>query len=85
MATGGTGDILTGMTAGFIAQAPQQVIEAVITAVHMHGLAGDIARESMGEHSLIATDLLVALPEAFRRTRKASQEPRLQIGPETGI
>jgi ADP-dependent NAD(P)H-hydrate dehydratase / NAD(P)H-hydrate epimerase len=79
MATGGTGDILTGMTAGLIAQNPNRVADAVIAAVHLHGLAGDVARESMGEHSLVATDLLTALPEAFRRTWQAGQEARVAI------
>jgi ADP-dependent NAD(P)H-hydrate dehydratase / NAD(P)H-hydrate epimerase len=74
MATGGTGDILTGIVAGLIAQHPDRIADAVIAAVHLHGLAGDIARESTGEHSMIATDLLGALPEAFRRTRQAAQE-----------
>jgi len=69
MATGGTGDILTGMVAGFIAQNPEHIAEAVMAAVHLHGLAGDVACESMGEHSLVATDLLKALPGAFRRVR----------------
>jgi len=73
MATGGTGDILTGMVAGLIAQYPDRIAEAVIAAVHLHGLAGDVARENMGEHSLVATDLLNALPEAFRRVRAAAQ------------
>jgi NAD(P)H-hydrate epimerase len=68
MATGGTGDVLTGMTAGMIGQHPKQALQAVIAAVYLHGLAGNIACESMGEHSLIATDLLGALPEAFRRS-----------------
>ncbi len=72
MATGGTGDILTGMTAGLIAQNPNRAMEAVIAAVHLHGLAGNVARENMGEHSLVATDLLKALPEAFRRVREAA-------------
>jgi ADP-dependent NAD(P)H-hydrate dehydratase / NAD(P)H-hydrate epimerase len=80
MATGGTGDILTGMVAGLIAQYPDRVAAAVIAAVHLHGLAGDVARESMGEQSLIATDLLTALPEAFRRVRLAAQRPEVQIG-----
>jgi hydroxyethylthiazole kinase-like uncharacterized protein yjeF len=79
MATGGTGDILTGMVAGLIAQHPDRMAEAVMAAVHLHGLAGDVARESMGEHSMIATDLLSALPEAFRRTRQAAQEPLVTI------
>jgi NAD(P)H-hydrate epimerase len=74
MATGGTGDILTGMVAGFIAQNPQRIFEAVIAAVHLHGLAGDVARESMGEHSLVATDLVKALPEAFRRVRADAEK-----------
>ncbi|HEY1271404.1 MAG TPA: NAD(P)H-hydrate dehydratase, partial [Terriglobales bacterium] len=69
MATGGTGDILTGIIAGVIAQSPDQVMVATLAAVHLHGLAGDIARETMGEQCLVATDLVKALPEAFRRMR----------------
>jgi len=79
MATGGTGDILTGMVAGFLAQNPHSILEAVIAAVHLHGLAGDVARDSMGEHSLVATDLVRALPEAFRRVRSAAAEPVTRI------
>jgi len=75
MATGGTGDILTGMVAGFIAQHPGQVIEAVIAAVHLHGLAGDVARESLGEQALVATDLVRALPQAMQRAREAAAQP----------
>jgi len=69
MATGGTGDILTGIVAGMLAQNPQRELEAVLAAVYLHGLAGDIAWESLGEHSLVATDLVKALPEAFSRVR----------------
>lgn len=79
MATGGTGDILTGMVAGFIAQNTQRIFEAVIAAVHLHGLAGDLARESMGEHSLVATDLVRALPETFRRARAAGQMAYVEL------
>jgi len=74
MATGGTGDILTGMVAGMIAQHPRQAFEAVLAAVHLHGLAGDTMRESVGEHSLVATDLLRGLASAFERTREAAQQ-----------
>ncbi len=74
MATGGTGDILTGMTAGMLAQSPKNPFAAVTAAVYLHGLAGDVMRDKLGEHSLIATDLLSGLPEAFRRTRTASKE-----------
>jgi NAD(P)H-hydrate epimerase len=72
MATGGTGDILTGMVSGMIAQHRDQIFEAVVAAVYLHGLAGDIACEHLGEHSLIATDLLTYLPQAFDRTRKGT-------------
>jgi hydroxyethylthiazole kinase-like uncharacterized protein yjeF len=79
MATGGTGDILTGMVAGLIAQNREHVVEAVIAAVHLHGLAGDVARESVGEHSLVATDLIKALPEAFRRVKDAAANSKVGI------
>jgi ADP-dependent NAD(P)H-hydrate dehydratase / NAD(P)H-hydrate epimerase len=79
MATGGTGDILTGMTAGIIGQMQNDIARAVVAAVYMHGLAGDIAAERMGEHSLVATDLLVALPEAFRRATQWSKESTVRI------
>jgi NAD(P)H-hydrate epimerase len=74
MATGGTGDILTGMVAGMIAQHQKDALGAVLAAVHLHGLAGDVMRESVGEHSLVATDLLKGLPGAFRRTREMAEE-----------
>lgn len=74
MATGGTGDILTGMVAGMIAQHLKDAFAAVLAAVHLHGLAGDVMRERVGEHSLVATDLLQGLPEAFRRTQNAALE-----------
>jgi NAD(P)H-hydrate epimerase len=80
MATGGTGDILTGMVAGLMAQNPKNTVQAVIAVVHLHGLAGDVAREAMGEHSLVATDLLAALPEAFRRASAASQDQVMRWG-----
>jgi len=74
MATGGTGDILTGMVAGMLAQHGKNAFMAVLAAVHLHGLAGDVMRESVGEYSLVATDLLRGLPEAFRRTQNAIKE-----------
>jgi NAD(P)H-hydrate epimerase len=127
MATGGTGDILTGMAAGMIAQQSSPAaalgrevrelreaiergplepdeeqrrilgpmmtnmrekereleafrpLEALLAAVYLHGLAGDIAQERMGEQSLIATDLLAALPEAFARARERVQEKFVRI------
>jgi NAD(P)H-hydrate epimerase len=127
MATGGTGDILTGIVAGMTAQQSSPAaalgrevrelreaiergpletdeeqrrilgpmitnmrekeseleafrpLEALLAAVHLHGLAGDIARERMGEPSVIATDLLAALPEAFARARERGQEKFVRI------
>jgi len=75
MASGGSGDILTGMIAGFLAQAksanlPEAEFLAVLAAVYLHGLGGDFARERLGEHSLIATDILAGLPQAFEQARE---------------
>ena len=66
MATGGAGDILTGMIAGFIAQFPNDPENAVCAAVYLHGLAGEIGAAALGEKSLIASDLLRYLPDAMR-------------------
>ena len=51
-----------------------RLAKAVALAVYLHGLAGDVMRESVGEHSMVATDLLRGLPEAFRRAQDAAQE-----------
>src|SRR5437879_1877353 len=74
MATGGTGDGLTGMVAGLIAQHPQHALEATALALYLHGLAGDLASESIGENSLVAMDLLRFLPEAFAQMRNRKSE-----------
>ena len=79
MATGGTGDILTGMTAGILAQMPNDAARAAVAAVYLHGLAGNVAAETMGEHSLVATDLLTGLPEAFRRATRWAGESVVRI------
>jgi ADP-dependent NAD(P)H-hydrate dehydratase / NAD(P)H-hydrate epimerase len=65
MGTGGTGDVLTGMIAGFLAQFPHQPDEAVAAAVYLHGLAGEIGARVLGEKCLIATDILKYLPAAM--------------------
>jgi yjeF C-terminal region, hydroxyethylthiazole kinase-related/yjeF N-terminal region len=79
MATGGTGDILTGIVAGMLAQNPQHDFEAVLAAVYLHGLAGDIARDKMGERSLVAADLIDTLPEAFRRVQALAAEKWVKV------
>ena len=46
---------------------------AVLAAVHLHGLAGDAMLDSIGEHCMVATDLLRGLPAAFRRAQLTSR------------
>jgi len=68
MATGGTGDVLTGVLGALLAQG-YEPLEAALLAVHLHGLAGDLAAERLGEASLAASDLVDALPAAFLALR----------------
>jgi NAD(P)H-hydrate epimerase len=71
MATGGVGDILTGMLAGILAQKHLgSLSERVLFAVHLHGLAGDLAAEEIGEESLVATDLLYYIGAAWEQVRE---------------
>ncbi len=64
MATAGSGDVLTGMIASLLAQGLQP-FDALRLGVYLHGLAGDLAAQSVGEHSLIASDIIDHLPAAF--------------------
>jgi hydroxyethylthiazole kinase-like uncharacterized protein yjeF len=66
MSTGGTGDVLTGMIAGLVAQFPNQLENALLAAVYLHGRAGELGAEALGEKSFMATDLFEFLPEAMR-------------------
>ena len=66
LATGGTGDVLTGLIAGLIAQFEDRLEQAVLAAVWLHGRAGELAANALGEKSTIATDLFRFLPEAMR-------------------
>jgi hydroxyethylthiazole kinase-like uncharacterized protein yjeF len=69
MATGGTGDVLTGMLAGLIAQHFPSLPAAatVCFGVYLHGLAGDVAYANIGEAPLMATDLIRAIPRAYQQ------------------
>jgi NAD(P)H-hydrate epimerase len=71
MATGGTGDVLTGIIAALVGQ-HLPPFEAAQLGVFVHGLAGDLARDQIGEVSLIASDLLDFLPPALRSVACAS-------------
>jgi ADP-dependent NAD(P)H-hydrate dehydratase / NAD(P)H-hydrate epimerase len=74
MATAGSGDVLTGMLLGLLAQgyAPR---EACCLGVYLHGLAGDCSARRLGEHSVTASDIVNGIPEAFRelKTENSSQ------------
>ena len=70
MATGGTGDILTGLIAGLLAQFSARAEQAIAAAVYVHGLAGELGAAELGEKSLIATDLLRYLPAALEECAK---------------
>jgi hydroxyethylthiazole kinase-like uncharacterized protein yjeF len=74
MGTGGTGDILTGMIAGFLGQFPKQPELAIAAAVYLHGLSGELGAAAKGEKSLIATDLLDFLPAAIQACANISDE-----------
>ncbi len=69
MATAGCGDVLAGIIAGALAQG-MDAMDAAIFGAHVHGLAGDLARQAVGEHSVIASDLLEALPTAVVKNQK---------------
>ena len=65
MAKGGTGDVLTGMAAGMIAQFPDRIGLAVRAAVYLHGRCGELAAEELTDKGVLATDLLRYLPRAI--------------------
>jgi len=76
LAKGGSGDVLAGLTAGFLAQAgaargftPETAQRAAALAVHLHGLAGDLAAKKFTERGVLAGELLEFLPAAIRRVR----------------
>ncbi len=70
MAKGGSGDLLTGLIAGLLAQYPGDVRRAVEAAVYLHGLSADLAvrypEGAHGEHTLLATDCLAQLARAYQ-------------------
>jgi ADP-dependent NAD(P)H-hydrate dehydratase len=66
MATGGTGDVLAGLIAALLGQG-LEAFSAAQLGVYLHGLAGDLARDDLGEVSLIASDLLEYLPQVLSK------------------
>lgn len=68
MATGGSGDVLTGLVSALIGQGLNS-FDAAHLGAHLHGLAGDLAADHLGEVSLIASDLVAFLAQAFKKLR----------------
>jgi len=66
MATGGSGDVLSGLLGALLASGRMPPFEVAVLGAFLHGRAGDLACADKGETSLIATDLLDRLPDAFR-------------------
>lgn len=64
MASGGVGDVLTGIVASFIAQGIEP-LSAALMGVYIHGLAGDFAAADVGERSMVASDMIAALPDVL--------------------
>jgi ADP-dependent NAD(P)H-hydrate dehydratase len=65
MATGGTGDVLTGVISALMCQGLSP-FEAAVLGAHVHGLAGDLAAKELGQVSLVASDVITYLPKAFQ-------------------
>ncbi|MGH8003989.1 MAG: NAD(P)H-hydrate dehydratase [Limisphaerales bacterium] len=78
MATAGTGDVLTGLLAGLLAQGVEP-LKAATAAAFLHGWAGDCAKEKLGERSMIAGDILAALPAAFLRLPAVPAKPEWSV------
>lgn len=66
MATAGSGDVLTGILTGLLARGYSQR-DACLLGMYLHGLAGDLAAKELGKESLIASDIINYLPQAFQR------------------
>ena len=66
MATAGSGDVLTGVITALLGQGLSG-FDAAVMGVYIHGLAGDIATEKLGQVSMITTDIIDNLPFAFKK------------------
>ncbi len=73
MATAGSGDVLTGIILSLLAQ-EYSPLSACMLGVYLHGLAGDIAKETYEEEGLMASDIIEALPKAFRKLKQTNKD-----------
>ncbi|MBI2678530.1 MAG: NAD(P)H-hydrate dehydratase [Candidatus Koribacter versatilis] len=81
MAKGGSGDVLTGMIAGLSSSSKKCSGETAGAAAYLHGLAGDIAREEIGDRAMLASDILASIGEAFRRAAEQAGDATVTINP----
>jgi len=72
LAKGGSGDVLTGIIAGLMAQFPRQIVDAVRAAVYLHGFAADLALRGQTEQTMLATDIFSRFPMALRQVLRPS-------------
>ena len=70
MAKGGSGDALTGLLTGLLAQGIEP-LQAALLGVYVHGLAGDLAATALGQDGMIVSDLIAELPRAFQQLRRS--------------
>ncbi len=75
MATGGSGDLLTGMIVSFLAQGFSPA-DAALCGVYLHGLAGDNAAARLSQHAMLPTDILAELPGIFCRLEHGEENPQ---------
>ena len=71
MASGGTGDVLSGMIASQVVQEKEDILGAVLSAVYVHGLSGDLAAGKLGEKAMTAGDLIRVLPPALKSLERS--------------
>jgi NAD(P)H-hydrate epimerase len=74
MATGGSGDVLSGMLGSMIMQGPD-LQSSVLAAVYVHGLSGDLASERYGERTLVAGNIITYLPAAVKKIITSGTHP----------
>lgn len=78
MATGGSGDVLSGMIASFLMQ-DEDALQAALAAVYLHGLSGDLAAEKTGQRALVAGDLIRFLPAALKAMEDEAREEEFPL------
>ncbi|MBI3872502.1 MAG: NAD(P)H-hydrate dehydratase, partial [candidate division Zixibacteria bacterium] len=84
MASGGVGDVLTGIIVSFLAQGCSPLVAALL-GVYVHGQAGDLAAAELGERSLVASDLIDCLPNVFMLVERQASCHREQPSPQPSL